>query len=213
MMTTLTTPKTAAFRSLLAKAEALHAEICTLDTAIRDRDAIRTRIGDCQDEAEARKHLGDLNRAEETVIIKQARLPRQQSELADLLEQAFEAYGEAHTEWYRIIEATPKQAAQAFRDLLHAAQLDPEHQKVEKANPVVVDAIRPLALASMQDDLLTEAWRGANITSDVAGKRVEGFQSAIKSLDKIQVAHAEVIAEDKRMVAACEAFRKVLAKG
>lgn len=207
------TPKTAAFRTLVQKTGTLHAEISTLDTAIRERDAIRSRIGDCQDETEARKHLGDLTRAEETVIIKQARLPRQQSELADLLEQTFEAYSEAHAEWYRIIEASPKQAAQAFRDLLHAAQLDPEYQKVEKANPVVVDAIRPLALASQQDDLLTEAWRFANITSDVAGKRVEGFQSAIKSLDKIQVAHAEVIAEDKRMVAACEAFRKVLAKG
>ena len=212
-MSNHTIPKTAAFRSLVQKVGTLHAEISTLDAAIRERDAIRARIGDCIDEADARKHLGDLTRAEETVIIKQARLPRQQAELANLLNQTEEAYGEAHTEWYRIIEATPRQAAQAFRDLLHAAQLDPEHQKVEKANPVVVDAIRPLALASMQDDLLTEAWRAANITTDVAGKRVDGFQSAIKSLDKIQVAHAEVIAEDKRMVAACEAFRKVLAKG
>ncbi len=207
------TPKTAAFRSLVQKAETLHADICTLNAAIRDRDAIRARMADCGDETEARKHLGDLTRAEETVIVKQARLPRQQSDLADLLEKTFDAYGEAHTEWYRIIEATPKQAAQAFRDLLHAAQLDPEQQKVEKANPVVVDAIRPLALASQQEDLLSEAWRGANITAEAADKRLAGFQSAIKSLDKIQVAHAEVIAEDNRMVAACEAFRKVLAKG
>lgn len=212
-MTQQSTPKTAAFRSLVQKLGTLHAEISTLDTAISERDAIRARIGDCQDEAEARKHLGDLNRAEETVTIKQARLPRQQSELAALLNEALEAYGEAHTEWSRIIEATPKQAAEAFRDLLHAAQLDPVQQKVEKANPVVVDAIRPLALAGQQDDLLSEAWRAANITTDVPSKRVAGMQAAIQWLDKIQVAHAEVIAEDKRMVAACEAFRKVLAKG
>ena len=207
------TPKNAAFRSLAQKAETLQNEISTLDTAIRERDAIRFRIGDCQDETEARKHLGDLTRAEETVIIKQARLPRQQSDLADLLNETLDAYGEAHTEWQGIIDATPKQAAEAFRELLHAAQLDPEVQKVQKANPVVVDAIHPLALAGQQDDLLSEAWRSAYITSDLADKRVEGFQSAVTALDKIQIAHAEVIAEDKRMTAACEAFRKALAKG
>ena len=211
-MSNPTIPKTAAFRTLVQKVGTLHAEISTLDTAICERDAIRTRIGDCRDESEARKHLGDLTRAEETVIIKQARLPRQQAELADLLTQTEEAYGEAHSEWMRLIEVTPKQAAQAFRDLLHAAQLDPEVQKVEKANPVVVEAIRPLALASKQDDLLHEAWRSASITSDAADKRVAGFQDALRWLDKVEAAHAEVAAEDKRMVAACEAFRKVIAK-
>ena len=206
------TPKTVAFRSLVQKLGTLHTEISTLDTAIRERDAIRARIGDCQDETEARKHLGDLTRAEETVIIKQARLPRQQAELTALLDETLEGYSAAHEEWRKIIEATPKQSAQAFRDLLLAAQLDPEVRKVELANPVVVDAIRPLALASKQDDLLHEAWRSANITSDTPGQRVAGLQSALKWLDKVHAAHADVVAEDKRMTAACEAFRKVLAK-
>lgn len=213
MLNNQSTPKTAAFRSLVQKTETLHAEISTVETAIRERDSIRNRMADCRDETEARKHLGDLTRAEETVIVKQARLPRQQADLADLLEKTLDAYGEAHTEWSRVIETTPKQAAQAFRELLHAAQFDPEVQKVEKANPVVVDAIRPLALASQQHDLLYEAWRACNITSDIADKRVAGFLSAIQWLDKVQAAHAEVISEDRRMVAACEAFRKVLAKG
>jgi hypothetical protein len=207
------TPKTAAFRSLVQKTGTLHTEISTLDTAIRERDAIRARIGDCQDEAEARKHLGDLTRAEETVIIKQARLPRQQAELAALIDETLEGFNAANEEWRKIIEATPTQSAQAFRDLLHAAQLDPEVRKVELANPVVVDAIRPLALASKQDDLRNEAWRAANLTSDAPSQRVAGLQAAIKWLDKVQAAHAEVVAEDKRMIAACEAFRKVLAKG
>lgn len=206
------TPKTVAFRSLVQKLGTLHNEISTLDTSIRERDAIRARIGDCQDEAEARKHLADLSRAEETVIIKQARLPRQQAELATQLDETLDAYGEAHTEWSRIIEATPKQSGQAFLGLLHAAQLDPEIQKVEKANPIVVDAIRPLALADKQDDLLQQAWRAANITSDAPAQRVAGLQEAVRWLDKVQAAHAEVVAEDKRMVAACEAFRKALAK-
>lgn len=206
------TPKTVAFRSLVQKLGTLHTEISTLDTAIRERDAIRTRIGDCQDEAEARKHLGDLTRAEETVIIKQARLPRQQAELAALIDETLEGFNAANDEWRKIIEATPKQAGQAFRDLLLAAQLDPEVRKVELANPVVVDAIRPLALASKQDDLRNEAWRAANITSDAPGQRVAGLQSALKWLDKVHAAHTDVVTEDKRMTAACEAFRKVLAK-
>lgn len=66
-MTTITTPKTAAFRSILAKAATLHADISTLNDAIRERDTIRVRMGECRDEAEARKHLGDLMRAKETV--------------------------------------------------------------------------------------------------------------------------------------------------
>ena len=211
-MSNQSTPKTVAFRLLVQKLGTLHTEISTLDNAIRERDAIRARIGDCQDEAEARKHIGDLTRAEETVIIKQARLPRQQAELAALIDETLEGYNAANEEWRKIIEATPTQSAQAFRDLLHAAQLDPEVRKVELANPVVVDAIRPLALASKQDDLRNEAWRAANLTSDAPGQRVAGLQEAIKWLDKVQAAHAEVAAEDKRMVAACEAFRNVFAK-
>lgn len=212
-MSNQSTPKTVALRSLVQKLGTLHTEISTLDTALRERDAIRARIGDCQDEAEARKHLGDLTRAEETVIIKQARLPRQQAELAALIDETLEGFNAANEEWRKIIEATPTQSAQAFRDLLHAAQLDPEVRKVELANPVVVDAIRPLALGSKQDDLRNEAWRAANLTSDAPSQRVAGLQAAIKWLDKVQAAHAEVVAEDKRMIAACEAFRKVLAKG
>ena len=211
-MSNQSTPKTVALRSLVQKLGTLHTEISTLDTALRERDAIRARIGDCQDEAEARKHLGDLTRAEETVIIKQARLPRQQAELAALIDETLEGFNAANEEWRKIIEATPTQSAQAFRDLLHAAQLDPEVRKVELANPVVVDAICPLALADKQDDLLQQAWRAANITSDAPAQRVAGLLEAVRWLDKVQTAHAEVVAEDKRMVAACEAFRKVLAK-
>jgi len=207
------TPKTTAFRSLIQKTGTLYSDISTLDAAVRERDAIRARIGDCIDEAEARRHLGDLNRAEETVVIKQARLPRQQAELADLIIATRKAYNAAHEEWRLIIEATPKQAAEAFRELLRDAELDPEVRKVELANPVVVAAIRPLALAGKLDDMLYEAWRAASITSEATDQRVHGLQKALQWLDKLLAAHSDVVAEDKRMTAACEAFRKVLAKG
>ena len=212
-MTHQSTPNTAAFRSLVQKAVTLHSEISTLDAAIRERDAIKARMGDCRDEAEARKHLATLMRAEETVIVKQAREPRQQAELADLLTQAEEAFHAANSELTRIIDDTPKQAMAAFRDLLIAAQLDPEERKVEQANPVVVKAIRPRALVSEQEDRLHEACRSVAWAAESLTKRVEGFKRVLEWIDKVLMAQAEIEAEGKRMVAACEAFRKVLAKG
>lgn len=207
------TPKTAAFRSLVQKAVTLHSDISTLAAAIFERDAIKARMGDCRDEAEARKHLADLMRAEETVIVKQVRDPHLQTELADLLNQTDEAFYAAQTEIKRITEDAPKEAVAAFHDLLIASQLDPEIRKVEQANPVVVNAIRPRALAGMLEDRIHEAWRAVTFSDQALGQRVETYQTALVWHDKALAAHAQVVEEDKRMVAACEAFRKVLAKG
>lgn len=212
-MTTHTTPKTAAFRSLLAKAEALHAEICTLDTAIRDRDAIRTRMADCGDEAEARKHLGDLMRAEETVTIKQVRDPRLQADLADLLTQAEAAHAESHAEVAAIARSAPKDALAAFLDMLRASQLDPEKRNVELANPTVAEAIRPCALAEQVNDHVGNAWLAGDFSKMKLGSKIVALRTYLSWLDKALVAYADVVAEDKRMVAACAAFLKVLAKG
>ena len=209
-MTHQPTPQIDSFRSIVQKAVTLHSEISTLDAAIRERDEIKARMGDCRDEAEARKHLATLMRAEETVIVKQAREPRQQAELANLLTQTEEAFQAANTDLTRIIGDTPKQAMAAFSDLLRASQLDPEIRKVELANPVVVNAIRPRALASQQEDRLHEAWRAVASSTDSLVKRVEGFKNALAWFDKVLVAQVQIAEEDKRMVAACEAFRKVL---
>lgn len=212
-MTTISTPKTAAFRSLVQKTGTLHAEISTLDAAIRKRDEIKARMGECRDEAETRKHLGDLMRAEETVTIKQVREPRLQAELADLLTQTDDAFHLAHTEVKRITEEAPKEAVAAFHNMLIASQFDPEIRKVEQANPVVVNAIRPRALAGMLEDRIHEAWRAVTFSDQAPSRRVEAYQTALAWLDKALAAHAEVVAEDKRMTAACESFLKVLAKG
>lgn len=206
------TPKTVAFRSLVQKAVTLHSEIFTLETAIRERDAIKARMGDCNDEQEARKHLASLMQAEETVIVKQAREPRQQAELADLLMQAEEAFHSANSELTQIINETPKQAMAAFRDLLVASQLDPEERKVEQPNPVVIKAIRPCALVGQQDDWLHEACRSLVWDQEPTTKRLEGFKRVLVWFEKVLAAQVEIEAECKRMVAACEAFRKALAK-
>ena len=209
-MTHQPTPQIDSFRSIVQKAVTPHSEISTLAAAIRERDELKARMGDCRDEAEARKHLATLMRAEETVIVKQAREPRQQAELANLLTQTEEAFQAANTDLTRIIGDTPKQAMEAFSDLLRASQLDPEIRKVELANPVVVNAIRPRALASQQEDRLHEAWRAVASSTDSLVKRVEGFKSTLASFDKVLAAQVQIADEDKRMAAACEAFRKVL---
>jgi len=209
-MTHQPTPQLNAFRSIVQQAGTLQTEISTLDTAIRERDAIRARMADCGDEAEARKHLGPLMRAEETVTIKQVRLPRQQAELAVILTQAEEAFHAAHSEVETIIRDAPKEAVAAFRDMLRAAQLDPDKRNVELATPVVVEAIRPHALAKLQDDKLHEAWRAVAPSTDPLPKRVAGVQTALAWHDETLAAQVQIAEEDKRMTAACEAFRKVL---
>ena len=169
-------------------------------------------MAECGDEAEARKHLGDLTRAEETVIIKQVREPRLQAELAAVVAQTDEEFHAALGEVNRIIDVAPREAVAAFGDLLRAVQLDPEKRKVEQANPVVVEAIRPHALAKLQEDTVHEAWRAVTLSDQPLGKQVEAFRTALAWLDKALAAHAEIVAEDKRMVAACDAFLKVFTK-
>ena len=213
-MTQQSTPKTAEFRSLLVKAEALHAEISTLDAAICERDAIKVLMGDCRDEAEARKYLGDLMRAEETVIVKQARDSRLQAELADLVACTDAAFQACHAEVADIVRAAPRNAMDAFLDMLRASQFVPEKRRAEQAIPIVAEAIRPNVLVDMLKDRIDEAWRAVSFASNkTLGGRIEEFKIALKLHDKALVEHDEVVVEDKRVVAACEAFRKVLANG
>ena len=210
-MTHQPTPQIDALRTLVQKAGTLHADLSNLDAAIRERDAIRARMGDCRNEAEARKLLGDLTRTEETVIVKQAREPRLQAELAAHLAETEDAFHAANTEITRLIENTPKQAMEAFRDMLTASQLDHDSRNIEQANAVVTKAIRPRALSAQQEDRLHEAWRAVASSTDPLAKRVEGFKAALVLFDKVLAAHVQIADEDKRMAAACEAFRKVFA--
>ncbi|MEI7911421.1 MAG: hypothetical protein WCK77_17445 [Verrucomicrobiota bacterium] len=212
-MTHQPTPKTAAFRSLVQQACTLNAEIATLDAAIRALDAIKARMGDCRDEADARKLLSELTRAEETVTIKRIREPRLKADLTELLTTAEDAFHPAHAEAGAIAAQTPKQAVSSFRDLLMVVQLDNEHAKTEKANEGAARAIKPLALARSQEDNLDSAWRAVALAGDSLDKRVEGLTTALTLLDKVLSGQGQIAAEANLLSAACEAFRKVFAKG
>ncbi len=142
----------------------------------------------------------------------QSRDPRLQAELAGLLAETESAFLESHTEVTAIVRDAPKSSLTAFLDMLRAAQFDPDKQSLEKATLIVAESIRPNELAKLQEDKLSEAWRVMSLFNAPLSKRVEGFQTALEWHEKALAAHVEIAAEDKRMTAACEAFRKVLAK-
>ena len=50
-------------------------------------------------------------------------------------------------------------------------------------------------------------------TPATALRRVVGLQNSLKWFDKVLSGYDELVEEDKRMAAVCEAFRKALAKG
>jgi hypothetical protein len=106
-----------------------------------------------------------------------------------------------------------KAGVTAFQDMLRAAQYDPEKRNVEQATLIVAEAIRPNVLAKLQEDNISEAWRAMEQSNAPLSKRVEGFQAALEWHEKALAEHAEIAAQDKRMAAACVAFRKVIANG
>ncbi len=206
------TPKLDAFRSLLGQAESLHAELSTLDTATRDRDAIKTRMGDCRDEDEARTLLGELARAEEVVTIKSIRAPRLRADLVALLTEAEKACNAARHEVARTLAGLPREAAEIFRQLIREVQSDAERDRRRQATEQVALGVSPLAMAETQQGNLSSASRSVGLSSETPERRLEGLQGALRHLDRANAAQDEILAEAKRLVAACEAFLKVFTK-
>lgn len=206
------TPKLDAFRSLVHQVESLHAELSTLETATSDRDAIKARIGACDDEAEARKLLGDLTRAEEAVTLKSIREPRLRDDLLAALKEAKHVFHAAQGEVGRLLTNLPDQAVSFFRQLLTSIQPGCKEVEVMKLNEKTIETIAPMDLLQRQKDKLYSAWREVEIVADNAPARVKGMRNALTLLDKVVAAQVEIATESKRLSAACTAFRKAYAK-
>ena len=207
------TPQLNAFRSIVQQAGTLHAELSTLDTAIRDLDSIKTRMGDSRDESEVRKLLSELTRAEETVTVKRFREPRLRADLADTVTQAEHAFQTAFTEVESILTALAESSVQAFRDLLQFIQPDQDNPKTLKANEVTQAAVGPAALTQRLRNDLDNAWRAVGVVSGDPYQGVKGVNSALAIMDEVLATVPQVHAATQRMSAACEAFRKVFTKG
>jgi hypothetical protein len=211
-MTTFTTPKIDAFRSIVQQAGTLHAELSTLDAAIRALDVIKARMGDCRDEAEARKSLGELTRAEEAVAVKRIREPRLRADISGLLSGSVEICIAAFTEAKDLVTGATDVAVAGLADTLKSVQPDPEDSKTDRATTLAAQACRTRTMAVAQHDALDAAWPGSWLQSEVLEKQVGAAMSAIAALDATLAALPEITAEAKRLAAACEAFRKVFAK-
>ena len=211
-MTNQSLSKTAAFRSLVQQAGTLQAELVSLDIAIRDLDAIKARMGDCRDEAEARKSLGELTRAEEAVAVKRIREPRLRADISGLLSGSVEVCIAAFTEAKDLVTGATDASVAGLADTLRSVQPDPEDTKTDRATTLAVQACRTRIMAVAQHDALDAAWPSSWLQSESLEKQVNAAKSAIAALDATLAALPEITAEAKRLAAACEAFRKVLAK-
>ena len=203
------TPKLDVFRSLLAQAESLNEELLSHDDATRDRDAIKTRMGDCRDEDEARALLGELAKAEEVVTIKRIRAPRLQADLLTLLAEAEKACNAARHEVSRTLTDLPREAADSFRQLIREVQGEGERGRRSQATDQVALGVSPLAKAESQQGKLSSANRSVGLNSEAPEKRLEGLQTALRHLDQAAATQDEILSEAKRLVSACEAFLKV----
>jgi phosphoglycolate phosphatase-like HAD superfamily hydrolase len=208
-----TTAKLDAFRSLVHKSGALYAELATLDGAIRERDAIKTRIGTCDDESEARKLLGDLTRAEESVTLKSIREPRLRDELAAIVKEAEFAHFEVMSAIDAMLNDLAVVTIQPFHELLLSLQPEEENSKRDDANNVVLKALVPAVLVEDLFKMLHDASHSVGVaTSDPYGP-AKGLRAALEITDALLARLPEVHEERKQHVAACEAFCKAFAKG
>jgi hypothetical protein len=205
-------PKLDVFRSLLAQAESLNEELSSLDAATRDRDAIKTRMGDCRDEDEARALLGELAKAGEVVTIKSIRAPRLRTDLLAIITEAEKACNDARHEVARTLTDFPRDAADSFRQLIREVQGEGERDRRSQATDQVALGVSPLAMAAAQQSNLSSASRSVGLNSETPERRLEGLQGALRHLDRANAAQDEILAEAKRLVAACEAFLKVFTK-
>lgn len=207
-----TTPKIDSFRTIVGQAVTLYAEISTISTAISNLETIKARIGDCRSEADARRFVSDLTRAEEAVTIKRIREPRMLTDLAALLASANDAKYPAFREAENLLTYATAAALAGIADLLKAVQFDPQPFKPNKVNDMLVEDVRPNVLARRQADALRQAMRNATGPSDPLTDQVVGVKTLLAALDKTLAALPEIAAEAKRLAVACDAFIKALTK-
>jgi hypothetical protein len=211
-MSNITTPKLDSFRDLLSQAESRHADLSTLGAATRQRDAIKARMSECLDEAEARELIGDLAQAEEIVTIKKIRQPRLQSELSDLLTEAEKACNAAGSEASTLLGQTSQEAASSFQELLRDIQCGVELSRRPQLNDHATCSLRPVAMAERQRTNLSAARRAVALTTEPPATRLEGLRSSLSYLDRAYAAQVEIAADATRLTAACVAFRKAYTK-
>jgi hypothetical protein len=211
-MTTHTTPQFDSFSALVSNAETLHAELSTLTAATQQLEQIKTRMGDCRDEDEARQLLSEMRNAEEAVVIKQIRGKRITADLESVIAGAETARQTAQSEAGAVLRQAPQQVVHAVNELVESCRHESRKPRDPRSLDDVIQTFVPMAVANRLDECIRSSSRLYCQDNDPISRKLEVLQQSVAYLQHFHDGRDELTAETARIVAACAAFRKAYAK-
>jgi hypothetical protein len=211
-MNSITAPQFEAFRALVSHAETLHAELSTLNEATRQLEDIKTRIGNCRDEDEARQLLSEMRNAEELVVIKQIRGKRLTADLESVIADAETARQAAQSEAGALLRQAPLGVVSAVEDLVETCRHESRKPRDPRSLDDVIQIFLPMPVANRLDECIRSSSRLYCQDNDPISRKLEVLQQSIAYLQRFHDGRDELAAESARLVAACAAFRKAYAK-
>jgi hypothetical protein len=206
------TPEFDTLRALVSQAETLHAELFTLNEATKQLEDIKTRIGDCRDEDEARHLLSEMRNAEEHVVIKQIRGKRLTADLESAIADAETARQAAQSEAGAVLRHAPLEVVGAVKDLVETCRHESRKSRDPRSLDDVIQTFVPMALIERLDGQLHSAIRLYYQDTEPFSGKLDVLKQAVAYLQRVHDGRAELAAESARLVAACAAFRKSYAK-
>jgi hypothetical protein len=206
------TPEFDTLRSLVSQTETLHAELSTLTAATQHLEQIKTRMGDCRDEDEARQLLSEMRNAEEAVVIKQIRGKRIAADLETILAGAETARQAAQSEAGAFLRHAPQEVASAIKDLVETCRHESRKPRDPRSLDDVIHTLVPMAVANRLEEYLRSSIRLYCQEADPISRKLEVLQQSVSYLHRLHDGRDELTAETARIVAACAAFRKSYAK-
>lgn len=206
------TPEFDTLRSLVSQAETLHAELSTLTGATRQLEDIKTRMGDCRDEDEARQLLSEMRNAEEMVVIKQIRGKRITADIETILADAENARQAAQSEAGAVLRHAPLEVVSAIKDLVATCRHESRKPRDPRSLDDVIQTFVPMALIERLDSCLHSAIRLHYQDNEPFSGKLDILKQAVAYLQRVHDGRTELAAESARLVAACAAFRKSYAK-
>ncbi len=206
------TPEFDTLRSLVSQAETLHAELSTLTAATQQLEQIKTRMGDCRDEDEARQLLSEMRNAEEAVVIKQIRGKRITADLEYVIAGAETARQAAQSEAGAVLHHAPQEVANAIKDLVETCRHESRKPRDPRSLDDVIHTLVPMAVANRLEEYLRSSSRLYCQETDPISRKLEVLQQSVAYLQHLHDGRDELTAETARVVAACAAFRKAYAR-
>lgn len=211
-MTNQPTPKFDSFRALVSHAETLHAELSTIDEAAKQLEDIKTRIGACHDEGEARKLLSEMRDAEEVVVIKQIRGKRLAADFESILADAEKARQAAQSEAGAVIRNAPLGVVEAFKELVETCRHESRKPRDPRSLDDVIQTFVPMVTIQRLDGIVGSAPRLYNQENEPPSRKLDVLKQVVHYLQRFHDGRSELDAECDRLIAACATFRKAYGK-